>query len=136
MKDSKTYKILLVEDEPENREIVKIQLTGNPLFDFEIRECTNGQQAIDVLNEWVPNLIVLDLKMPVMDGHEFMKRFRALNGRYKNTKFIVVSAYADVANHEEASEAGALTFINKPFRRNQILNVIYQALRESTHSVF
>ena len=137
MKDSAAYKILLVEDEVENREIVKLHLEGNALFDYDLHEVSNGQQALDAINgDWIPNLILLDLKMPVMDGHEFMRRFRALNGRYKNTKLMVISAHADVANHEEAADMGAVTFIDKPFHRKQIVTVVYQALRESTHVVY
>ena len=71
-------KILVVEDNEDNRRILVYRL--RKIGQFDIREAANGQQAIDAVRAERPDLIFMDLKMPVMDGWEATKRIREMNG--------------------------------------------------------
>src|SRR5262245_57720477 len=71
-------KILVVEDNEDNRRILVYRL--KKIGQFDIREATNGQEAIDAVKADAPDLIFMDLKMPVMDGWEATKRIREMDG--------------------------------------------------------
>ena len=71
-------KILVVEDNEDNRRILVYRL--RKIGQFEIREAANGQQAIEAVKAERPDLIFMDLKMPVMDGWEATKRIRVMEG--------------------------------------------------------
>ena len=71
-------KILVVEDNEDNRRILVYRL--RKIGKFDIREAANGQQAIDAVRADLPDLIFMDLKMPVMDGWEATKRIREMDG--------------------------------------------------------
>jgi len=71
-------KILVVEDNEDNRRILVYRL--KKIGQFDIREATNGQEAIDAVKADPPDLVFMDLKMPVMDGWEATKRIRQMEG--------------------------------------------------------
>ena len=70
-------RILIVDDDESIRQIVRICLTDEG---YDVVEAPNGQVALNKLNEFMPNLILLDLRMPVMDGWEFARRYETLPG--------------------------------------------------------
>ena len=72
-------KILVVEDNEDNRRILVFRL--RKIGDFEIREATQGEQALALIAEEVPDLMFLDLKLPILDGWETARRIRAMPGR-------------------------------------------------------
>ncbi|AWV88737.1 hybrid sensor histidine kinase/response regulator [Bradymonas sediminis] len=80
--------ILLVEDDEPNRTMVRRTLDDSG---WEIREAENGQLALDLLDDFAPDLVLLDLMMPQMDGFEFLRRFREIEA-FQNTPVIVVTA--------------------------------------------
>src|SRR5207237_3843132 len=91
---------------------------------FEIRLATNGAEAVQTFEEWRPHLILMDFRMPVMDGHEAIRRIRAMAGG-KDPKIIAVTASAMGENRQELMEIGADDFISKPFRELDLFQKIH-----------
>ncbi len=114
-------RILIVEDSKELQDITKMTLEFNG---HEAATADNGKEGLEAVAASGPfDLILCDVAMPVMDGLEFMRRFRAEYGRA--TPIIVLTAESgDIAT--KASEAGATGYIPKPFEPIQLLEVISQ----------
>jgi len=104
-------KILVVEDNEDNRRILVYRL--KKIGDFEIREATNGQEALDAVQQDVPDLIFMDLKMPVMDGWEATKRIRELPVGAK-VRIIALTAQAMAGDEEKALAIGCDDYLAKP----------------------
>jgi CheY-like chemotaxis protein len=99
--------ILVVDDDPDLREFLRLTLTS---MGFEVTSAANGREALDVLEGYDPDLILLDMKMPVMDGWEFC---RALERRDARPPIVVLTAAPDPACR--AAEAHADGWLGKPF---------------------
>ena len=123
--DSKQYRILIVEDQPENR--ILLHKLIEPLG-FEIREATNGQEAIDCAEQWHPNLIWMDIRMEIMDGMEATRRIKA-SELGSNIKIIALTAHALEEERREILDAGCDDFIRKPFREAEIYEALKRHLR-------
>jgi two-component system, chemotaxis family, chemotaxis protein CheY len=99
--------ILIVDDDPDLREFLRLMLTS---MGFEVISAANGQEALHVLEGHNPDLILLDMKMPVMNGWEFC---RAVDGRDACPPIVVLTAAPDPA--ARAAEAHADGWLGKPF---------------------
>ncbi len=86
---------------------------------LRVRTASNGQEALDALADTVPSLILLDMRMPVLDGWGFAERYRALSLAYP----IVVMTAAESAR-SWAEEIGATAYIAKPFDVDELLQII------------
>lgn len=108
----KRKKILVVEDNEDNRYILVLRLRqcGN----FEIREARHGQQALEMITEDPPDLMLLDLKLPVLDGWETARRIRAMPGPLNTLPIIAITAQAMRGDKEKALAAGCNDYIAKP----------------------
>ncbi len=104
-------KILVVEDNEDNRRILVYRL--KKIGEFEIREATNGQEALDAVQVDTPDLIFMDLKMPVMDGWEATKRIRALPVG-ASVRIIALTAQAMAGDEEKALAIGCDDYLAKP----------------------
>ncbi len=96
-------KILVVEDNEDNRRILVYRL--RKIGKFDIREAANGQQAIDAVRADLPDLIFMDLKMPVMDGWEATKRIREMDGG-DSVRIIALTAQAMAGDEQKALAIG------------------------------
>jgi CheY-like chemotaxis protein len=104
-------KILVVEDNEDNRRILVYRL--GRIGDFDIREATNGREAIEAVERDPPDLVFMDLKMPVMDGWEAMRRIRAMPpGRA--VRIIALTAQVMTGDEERALEMGCDDYLAKP----------------------
>ncbi len=104
-------KILVVEDNLDNRRILVYRLKR--IGDFEILEASNGQEALGVVEGERPDLIFMDLKMPVMDGWEATRRIRTLDvGR--SIPIIALTAQAMAGDEQKALAAGCDDYVAKP----------------------
>ncbi|OAD20967.1 two-component hybrid sensor and regulator, partial [Candidatus Thiomargarita nelsonii] len=110
-------KILIAEDKSENREILKMMLL--PLG-FEIMEAIHGGDALTQATAFQPDLILLDLLMPEMDGFEFMRHIRQIP-LLKNVIIIGVSASTSKQKQQEALAASCDDFISKPVKMDRLL---------------
>jgi len=118
------YRILVVDDKEENRTLLRRLLS--PLG-FEISEANNGAEAMEVLERTRPDCIMLDLKMPVMDGHEATRRIKESAGG-SETPIIAVTASALEEERHEALASGADDFVRKPFKEADLLEAIRRVL--------
>ncbi|MFS8117427.1 MAG: ATP-binding protein [Microcoleus sp.] len=116
------YRILIVDDKPLNRQLL-IKLL-NPLG-FDLKEATNGQEAIDVWDSWAPHLIWMDMRMPVMDGYEATKNIK---GTIKGQATAIIALTASVLEEERAVilSAGCDAFMRKPFREADIFDAMHK----------
>ena len=118
------YRILIVDDSADNRQLL-IKLLA--VFDFELKEASNGLEAMESWSSFEPHLIFMDMWMPVMDGYEATKRIKA-TVKGSGTAIIAVSA-------AKAEEARTVTvsddcddFIHKPFRDTEIFATLHKHL--------
>ena len=115
--------ILVVEDNPDAREMVSVVLTA---AGFVVKTAEDGQQALDVVEDWVPDLIITDIQMPNLDGIEMIKRMRHLF-RCKTVPIVVMSAFSSAAT-EEALAAGANQSAAKPMQVEAFINLVKRLL--------
>lgn len=122
--DRHRYRILVVDDKHTNRQLVQKLLT--PLG-FEVNEAGNGEEAIAVWDEREPHLILMDMRMPVMDGYEATKRIKSTT---KGQATAIVALTASVLEEERAVilSAGCDDFMRKPFREAEIFQVLSKHL--------
>ncbi|MEG4024120.1 PAS domain S-box protein [Microcoleus sp. S13C4] len=111
-----SYRLLIVDDKPLNRQLLVKLLS--PLG-FELREASNGKEAVDIFMEWEPHLIWMDMRMPVMDGYEATKQIKTTTGGQATA---IVALTASVLEEERAVilSAGCDDFMRKPFREEDI----------------
>jgi two-component system KDP operon response regulator KdpE len=115
-------KILVVDDEPQITRVLKTTLSAQG---YAIRTAGDGVEAIDIMNQWSPSLLLTDLRMPNMDGVELCRHVRA-----KSTlPIIVLSVRGDERTKVAALDAGADDYVTKPFGVNELLARIRAALR-------
>jgi two-component system cell cycle response regulator DivK len=119
-----TKKILVVEDQEDNRQILR-DLLGS--VDLEMVEAENGQEALTAVAEHKPDLILMDIQLPIMDGYEATRRIKA-DPATKNIPIIVVTSYALSGDEGKAREAGCDAYVTKPYSPRQLLAKIREYL--------
>jgi two-component system, sensor histidine kinase and response regulator len=117
-------KILAVDDDPNNIAILEELLAD----DYDLETTTSGEQALEVAQTFRPDVILLDIMMPGMDGYQVCQRLREQDA-FKYTKIIMVSARAMVPERLEGYKAGADDYITKPFDADEFLAKIQVYLR-------
>ena len=123
--DQPEYRILVVDDREENRILVRKLLES---VGFSVQEAADGQEAIDVHARWHPQLIFMDMRMPVMDGYEATQRIKAtLQGQA--TVIVALTASVLEENRNVSLSAGCDDFVRKPFRDSDIFDVLEQYLQ-------
>jgi len=117
-------KILLLEDN------IELSLTLVDLLElsgYNVFLAKNGQEALDRIGDFNPDVIVSDIKMPVMDGSVFLQTLRN-DGAFRKIPFIFISAYADSESIRQSINDGADDFISKPFTIKQLIDTIESRL--------
>lgn len=123
--------ILVVEDEPINIKVLGAILKD----DYSLRIATNGEKALELARvEPVPNLVLLDIMMPGIDGHEVCKRLKS-NPATKNIPVIFISAKSDEADEALGFEIGAVDYIAKPFSSSLVLARVATHLQINRNAV-
>jgi two-component system cell cycle response regulator DivK len=116
--------ILVVEDQEDNRQIVRDLLTTT---DYEVIEAENGEEALAAVAKQRPDLILMDIQLPVMDGYEATRRIKA-DPALCAIPIIAVTSYALSGDEEKARAAGCDDFVPKPFSPRQLLAKIQKYL--------
>ena len=119
-----TRHILVVEDQEDNRQIMRDLLTAN---DYEMTEAENGEEALAAVAKDRPDLILMDIQLPVLDGYEATRRIKA-DPSLSSIPIIAVTSYALSGDEEKARAAGCNDFVPKPFSPRQLLAKIRQYL--------
>src|SRR3954468_12096176 len=114
-------RVLIADDIEDNRQLLAQLLAP---VGFEVRLATNGAEAVQEFEQWRPQLILMDFRMPVMDGREAIRRIRDTAGGAA-PKIIVVTASAMDENRQELMAIGADDFISKPFREVELFQKIH-----------
>jgi two-component system, chemotaxis family, chemotaxis protein CheY len=115
--------VLVVDDDPDILEALSEILEAEG---FEIRRARNGKEALERLEPDAPQLILLDLMMPVMDGWEFAQRMRQRPPEIARIPIIVLSADRNVGS--KAADLGAVGHLAKPFELNDLLELVRRSL--------
>jgi signal transduction histidine kinase/nitroreductase len=110
------YRILVADDKEENRTLLEVMLAA---VGFEVRGTTDGLEAIQAYETWRPHLILMDMRMPVVDGFEAIRRIRASAGG-EAIPIIAVTASPMLEHRQEALRIGANDFLSKPFREAEL----------------
>ena len=110
------FRILIVEDQLENQMLLS-QLMMR--IGCVVKVAGNGKEAVELFQNWQPNLIWMDRRMPVMDGIEATQRIRALPGG-KDVKIVAVTASAFMEQRDEMLVAGMDNFVRKPYRLSEL----------------
>jgi CheY-like chemotaxis protein len=103
-------RILYVDDEADIREVAQMALELDP--DLEVRACGSGAEAIRLVPDWAPDLVLLDVMMPGMDGPATL---RALREQGSEAPVVFITARTQAAEREALITAGALGVVAKPF---------------------
>jgi two-component system, cell cycle response regulator len=113
-------KVLIIDDSTTTRAVVKVYLSGHSL---EFLEASNGTEGLQLARESQPDAIIIDLKMPGMDGMTFCRRVRAEPG-IKSTPIILITGVRGPEVRTEALRAGASVFLTKPIDVPTLAKVI------------
>lgn len=126
MTEEPARKVVLVADD--DRDIVDLVTFGLGESGYEVLEAFDGQEALDLALERLPDLCVVDVGMPRLDGYEVTRRLRATDAT-RSIPIIVLTARAQEADAERAFDAGATDYVRKPFSPRELESRV-QALLE------
>ena len=117
-------RILVVEDQPDNRQIIRDMLAGT---DYEITEAEDGEQALAAVAKARPDLILMGIQLPIMDGYEVTRQIKA-DPAMRSIPIIAVTSYALSGDDEKAKLAGCDAYVTKPYSPRQLLAKIRKFL--------
>jgi two-component system, OmpR family, alkaline phosphatase synthesis response regulator PhoP len=121
----KTPTILITDDESGIRLVLRTALESDG---FRVIEAANGVEALEAIVHQNPDLVVLDLNMPVMDGMAVLERLRAIAG--PKPRVIILTAYGSVAAAVKATRLGAVDFLEKPITPSDLRQTVRSVLEE------
>ena len=117
-------RILVVEDQPDNRQIICDMLADTG---YETVEAENGEEALAAIAKARPDLILMDIQLPVMDGYAATRRIKT-DPALKSIPIIAVTSYALSGEEKKAREAGCDDYVPKPYSPRQLLAKIRRYL--------
>jgi len=120
-------RILIVEDQADLRAILRDLLTGSG---YEVIDAVDGAEAVAKAQSQRPDLILMDIQLPVVDGYEATRRIK-LDPALKATPIIAVSSFAMKGDEEKARAAGCDHYVTKPYSPTTLLGIIRSFLGEA-----
>jgi two-component system cell cycle response regulator DivK len=117
-------RILVVEDTEDNRRILRDLLTR---AGFELIEATDGQSGVSMAAAHRPDLILMDIQLPIFDGYEATRRIKS-NPDTRNIPIIAVTSYALSGDETKALAAGCDGYVAKPFSPRRVLAMVQELL--------
>ncbi len=122
--EGKRMKILVVDDEEGARDLFNTILTDEG---YEVSLANGGEEALGLFKSGPFNLVITDIKMPVMDGLQLLQEIRKMGSK---TDVIMVTAYGEVESYLKAMSLGAAEYINKPIRIKELKQIVHKVLTE------
>ena len=119
-----TKRILSIEDQVDNQRIVRDLMAS---AGYQVIEAIRGDQGVSLAEECNPDLILMDIQLPGLDGYEATRRIKA-NPKLRQIPIIVVTSYALSGDEEKARAAGCDAYLAKPFDAMKLLAVVRQYL--------
>jgi two-component system cell cycle response regulator DivK len=119
-----SQRILVVEDQPDNRQIIRDLLTS---VGYELIEAVDGEAGVRLAKAHRPDLILMDIQLPVLDGYEATRRIKA-DPELRPIPLIVVTSYALSGDDRKAMAAGCDAYVAKPFSPRELLATIRRLL--------
>jgi CheY-like chemotaxis protein len=119
-----TYRVLIADDNKENRDL--LAQTLGPVG-FELRQANDGAEAIREFQAWQPDIILMDLRMPVMDGREATRRIKS-TPEGKETAIVALTASSFEDGRKDMAAIGTDGYIRKPFREPELFETIARCL--------
>ncbi len=119
-------RVLYIEDSPQNRDIVRRYLQG----EYEVIEAEDGEHGVDRANRDLPDIVLMDLSLPRVDGWEATRRIKA-TPRLKHIPVIALTAYVSREDRERATAAGCADYLTKPVERDALLRSLRKQLGAS-----
>lgn len=113
-------KVLVVDDDADIVRIVSTMLAGQG---WEVLTAFDGEEALRVIAGEHPDLVLLDIMMPRMNGIEVLKEARRIA---PGTRVVMITAFGDVGSYLESMDLGACEYINKPFETEELLGLIHK----------
>ena len=123
------FKVLVVDDEPQIVESTKLWLER---VGYQVVTAVNGQQAIDATVESQPQLIVMDVRMPIMDG---LTALTELKGKPETKEIPVIILSASIVDKQFALDSGAVCFLSKPYPGVDLVKVVNSIRRSQQVSL-
>ena len=120
-------KILIAEDDRDIRELIVISLT---YAGYEVVSASDGQQAVDLIIEETPDLIMLDVRMPRLTGFEALEQIKE-RPEFKDTPVVILSAKGQEAEIQKGLDLGANQYILKPFSPDELIKKIDQIVTDA-----
>ncbi|HEX6625604.1 MAG TPA: response regulator [Pyrinomonadaceae bacterium] len=117
-------RILIADDYDDNRELLRLMLAADG---YTIHEARNGREALDVARREVPDLALIDLSMPTLDGWGFLKELREDAG-LNAIPCVAVTAFAADQDRQRALAAGFDAYLSKPYRARDLLDLVRSLL--------
>ena len=117
-------RILVADDEGSLRNVLSSELSSNG---YEVATAADGQEAVSIIEKSPFDLVLLDIKMPKMDGFEVL---RYVKKSHPGMKVIMLTGYADLKNAIESKRHGAEDFVSKPYDLVDLLTTIERVLNE------
>jgi two-component system cell cycle response regulator DivK len=121
-----TKRVLVVEDQEDLRGVLRTLLTGSG---YEMLEAADGEAGVVKAKSERPDLVLMDIQMPVLDGYEATRRIKA-DPDLKTIPIIAVSSFAMKGDEEKARAAGCDHYVTKPYSPMQLLRTIRSLLGE------
>jgi two-component system, cell cycle response regulator DivK len=122
-----THRILVVEDQEDLREIARFALEG---AGYEVVEAATGAEGIAKAETEHPDLVLMDIQLPVLDGYESTRQIKALPGMAQTT-VIAVSSFAMRGDEEKARAVGCDGYVTKPYSPKQLVDLVRQFLAKT-----
>lgn len=119
-------KILIVEDNPLHMRLIEMTLRGK---NYTLLKATDGQEALNIARKERPDLIVMDIRLPKINGVEVAKKLRE-NPAFSHTPIIAITAYAMKGDRERVIESGCDVYLSKPINTRELPQVIAQVLHQ------
>ena len=124
--DPTAYRIMIVDDIPVNTRLLEKILEHER---FQLFVFNNSAQALESIHDVNPNVILLDVMMPGVDGLSFLTRVREMS-EFDNTRIVMVSAVSEAEEVQKATNLGANDYLTKPINLKRVISTVYNQIKQ------